>query len=77
MPGVSCTVAEQIEALREVAGEDVVKLIRDEPDETIMKIVEGWPRDFAPERATALGFTAEDSFRQIVETYIADDLPQK
>lgn len=74
LPGVSCTVAEQIEALREVAGEDVVKLIRPEPDETIMRIVEGWPRDFAPERALSLGFKTEDNFRQIIETYIAEDL---
>jgi nucleoside-diphosphate-sugar epimerase len=74
MPGVSCTVEEQIEALRDIAGNNVVALIRDEPDARIMKIVEGWPRNFAPERALALGFRAEDSFRQIVETYISEDL---
>lgn len=74
LPGVSCTVAEQVEALREVAGNDVVNLIRYEPDERIIQIVEGWPRDFAPERAMALGFRAEENFRQIVETYIEDDL---
>lgn len=74
MPGVSCTVEEQIEALREVAGKEAVALIREEPDEAIMAIVKNWPRDFAPERAVALGFRAEDSFRQIIETYIADDL---
>jgi nucleoside-diphosphate-sugar epimerase len=74
MPGVSCTVEEQIEALRDVAGNEAVALIRDEPDEAIMAIVKNWPRDFAPERAVALGFRAEDSFRQIIETYIADDL---
>lgn len=74
LPGVSCTVAEQIEALREVAGNDVVALIKRRPDPAIMKIVEGWPRDFAPDRAKALGFTAEPDFRTIVETYIADDL---
>jgi nucleoside-diphosphate-sugar epimerase len=74
MPGVSCTVEEQIEALREVAGNDAVALIREEPDEAIRAIVKNWPRDFAPERALALGFHAEDSFRQIIETYIADDL---
>lgn len=74
MPGVSCTVQEQIDALREVAGDDAVALIKDKPDPQIMQIVEGWARDFAPERALALGFRAEDNFRQIVETYIADDL---
>lgn len=74
MPGVSCTVDEQIEALRDVAGNNVVALIKEAPDERIMAIVENWPRDFAPERAIALGFTAEDNFRQIIETYMAEDL---
>ena len=74
LPGVSCTVEEQIEALREIAGKDVVALIKPEPDEAIMKIVAGWPRDFAPDRAIALGFKAEETFHQIVQTYIDDDL---
>ena len=77
LPGVSCTVEEQIEALREVAGNDTVALIRPQPDETIMRIVKGWPRDFAPERALALGFRAESDFREIIETYVAEDLPAK
>ncbi|MXX89563.1 MAG: SDR family oxidoreductase [Boseongicola sp. SB0677_bin_26] len=75
MPGVSCTVAEQIEALRDVAGESAVSLIRPEPDETIMKIVAGWPRNFAPERAIKLGFAADPDFASIVQTYIEEDMP--
>ena len=55
MPGVSCTVAEQIEALRSVAGNDVVKLIKPELDERIVKIVAGWPRDFQTDRAHSFG----------------------
>lgn len=76
LPGVSCTVAEQIEALRRAAGQNAVDLIKSQPDEAIMKIVEGWPRDFAPEKAISLGFKAESNFDEIVETYIADDLPK-
>ncbi len=75
MPGVSCTVAEQIEALRQVAGADAVALIRREPDAAIMKIVENWPRNFAPQRALDLGFTAETGFEEIIRIYIADDKP--
>lgn len=74
MPGVSATVAEQIEALRKVAGDKVVARIRREPDPTIMKIVEGWPRNFDPQRALALGFRAEASFEEIIRIHIADEL---
>src|SRR6516162_721086 len=73
MPGVSVTVGEQIAALRKVAGESVVKRIRREPDPTIMRIVEGWPRNFAPERAPSLGFRAEQSFEDIVRIHIEDE----
>jgi D-erythronate 2-dehydrogenase len=74
MPGVSATVGEQIEALRKVAGDKVVKRIRREPDPVIMKIVEGWPRNFAPVRAPALGFEAENSFEDIIRIHIEDEL---
>lgn len=75
LPGVSCTVAEQIEALRRAAGQKPVDLIKSQPDAAIMKIVQGWPRDFDPQRAIALGFQAEQSFDEIVQTYITEDLP--
>jgi D-erythronate 2-dehydrogenase len=75
MPGLSCTVAEQIEALREVAGEEAVARIRAEPDEAIMKIVSGWPRDFDTARARKLGFTAESDFAEIIRVYIAEEKP--
>ncbi len=74
MPGVSCTVAEQIEALREIAGNDVVKLIHSEPNEAIISIVSNWPRNFDPVRATELGFAAEASFHDIIKIYIEEDL---
>jgi nucleoside-diphosphate-sugar epimerase len=74
MPGVSATVAEQIAALRKVAGDTVAARIRREPDATIMKIVGGWPRNFAPERALSLGFRAERTFEEIIRVHIEDEL---
>lgn len=76
LPGVSCTVAEQIEALRDIAGQDAVDLITPQPDADIAKIVAGWPQNFAPERALALGFEADHSFHDIIKTYIAEDMPK-
>ncbi len=74
LPGLSATVGEQIEALRRVAGEKAVRLIRREPDEAIARIVEGWPRNFDARRALELGFQAETSFDDIIRIHIEDEL---
>ena len=76
MPGVSATVAEQIEALRAVAGDEAVALIRREPDATIAGIVAGWPRDFDTARALEAGFRAENSFEEIISIYLEDEMGQ-
>lgn len=73
-PGLSTTVGEEIEALRRVAGEKTVALIKDVPDEAIIKIVAGWPRNFSTKRAEALGFVAEKSFDDIIKIHIEDEL---
>ncbi len=77
MPGLSATVGEQIEALRRVAGEKAVRLIRREPDEMIMKMVSGWAPGFEAKRATALGFVAEKSFDEIIRVHIEDEMGGK
>lgn len=74
LPGFSCTVAEQIEALRRAAGQSAVDLIKPQPDETIMRMVAGWPQNFAPDRALSLGFEAEADFDEIIQVYMDDDL---
>jgi len=74
MPGVACTVGEQIAALRRVAGESVVARIRREPDATIMKIVSGWPTRFDARRARSLGFKVEDSFEDIIRVHVDEEL---
>ncbi len=74
MPGVSATVAEEIDALRRVGGDKAVKLIRRIPDETIGKIVAGWPADFDAARSISLGFKADRGFVEIVRAHIDDEL---
>lgn len=74
MPGVCCTVGEQIEALTRVAGPKVAARIRREPDPLIARIVAGWPSRFDPRRALALGFRAEASFDDIIRIHIEDEL---
>ncbi|MBF0680783.1 MAG: SDR family oxidoreductase [Devosia sp.] len=74
MPGLAATVGEEIAALRRVAGDRAVSLIRHQPDPVIAGIVAGWPQAFAAKRALALGFAAETSFDDIIRAYIEDEL---
>ncbi len=73
MPGVCCTVAEQIEALRHIAGDRVAARIRREHDELVARIVDGWPQRIEAKRARELGFKAESSFEEIVRIHIDED----
>jgi nucleoside-diphosphate-sugar epimerase len=77
MPGVCCTVAEQLAALRRIAGDKVAARIRREPDPLVARIVAGWPSRFDPRRALALGFKAEASFDDIIRVHIEDELGGK
>ncbi|RUV30335.1 MULTISPECIES: D-erythronate dehydrogenase [unclassified Mesorhizobium] len=77
MPGVAVTVGEQIEALERIAGAEAVKLIREEPDDTIWAIVKGWPTRFEARRSRELGFAAETSFDDIIRVHIEDELDGK
>lgn len=73
MPGLSATVAEEIEALRDFAGEKAVALIRREPDPLIERIVSGWAEDYDPQFALSLGFEADRSFSDIIRAHVEDE----
>lgn len=74
MPGICCTVGEQIAALQRVAGTKIAARIRREPDPLVMKIVAGWPERFDAGRAIALGFVADAAFDDIIRAHIDDEL---
>jgi nucleoside-diphosphate-sugar epimerase len=73
MPGVCCTVAEQIAALRRIAGDRVAGRIRREHDALVARIVAGWPQRIEAKRARELGFKAESSFEEIVRIHIDEE----
>jgi nucleoside-diphosphate-sugar epimerase len=77
MPGISCTVGEQIEALRRVAGDKVAARIRHAPDELVQRIVSGWAEQLDAKRARELGFKAEATFDDIIRAHIEDELGGK
>jgi nucleoside-diphosphate-sugar epimerase len=77
MPGVSCTVGEQIDALQRVAGDKVAARIRRAPDELVQRIVSGWAERIDAKRARELGFKAEATFDDIIHAHIEDELGGK
>ncbi len=72
-PGLRATVHEMLSALERVRP-GASALVRRVPDATIAGIVGGWPAAFRPDRALALGFTAHEDLRSVLEAFIADDL---
>ena len=74
LPGVSCTVEEQIESLRSIAGQKAVDLIVSKKDLSIQYMVKGWPKNFSPLKASQLGFKSENNFNEIIKIFIEDDL---
>jgi nucleoside-diphosphate-sugar epimerase len=73
LPGISVSVDEMVAALREVAGEEVVKRIEWQPDPGIEKIVGSWPGRWDTTRAEQLGLTGEKSFTDVIRSYIEDE----
>jgi len=75
MPGISVTVADEISALRDMAGEDAVARIKQVPDQGIAAIISTWPKAFDAKRALDLGFTPDRSMRDLIEAYLDDYAP--
>jgi D-erythronate 2-dehydrogenase len=74
LPGLTLSVRQMLQALEEVAGPNVAKRVRFQPDPKIEKIVYGWPTAFRATRARDLGFTSDANMCDIIQAFIEDDL---
>lgn len=74
LPGMTITVAAMLDALRDVAGENVLGLVDHEPDPKIEKIVQGWPSRLETDRAAALGLDRDEDFARIIREFMATDM---
>ncbi|CZT20665.1 probable nucleoside-diphosphate-sugar epimerases [Ramularia collo-cygni] len=76
LPGITSTVREMLDALKEVGGEDAVKLVkREKASPDIKAMLDSWPITFDVSKALGLGFVADDSFKSAVQDF-ADSLKQ-
>jgi nucleoside-diphosphate-sugar epimerase len=69
LPGITVTVQDMMDSLARVGGEDKLKLLREEEDEALKKILYSWPADFDSSRALGLGFKAPGSMDDIVREF--------
>ncbi|KAF9059955.1 hypothetical protein BDP27DRAFT_1302147 [Rhodocollybia butyracea] len=72
-PGFTATIREEIEALRQVGGEEALRLIKFEDDPPTKRLVDSWPQRFDNTYALSLGFKADKGgILPIVEKFKKD-----
>ncbi len=72
LPALNVRVSDMLDALEQVAGPGVRKLVRFERDERIAGIVANWPGGASAARAARLGLKPHENFAEIVQQYIDD-----
>lgn len=73
LPGLVASMHDEMAALRRIAGDAAVALIRHEPDEKVIRLVRTWAARFDTRRANAMGFEADADFDAIVRAYVEDN----
>lgn len=73
LPGFVVTMTDALAKLREVGGEEAVRLVRYQPDAQVQKLVSTWAARFDTARAKSMGFEADSDFGQIVRAYVEDN----
>ncbi|KQP73236.1 NAD-dependent epimerase [Microbacterium sp. Leaf288] len=75
LPALTVSVAEILDSLRRVAGEEAFNLVEVRPDPAVEAIVGSWPAHFENDRATGLGIEGDASIDDVVEQYMRDYRP--
>jgi nucleoside-diphosphate-sugar epimerase len=73
LPGRTHRLGDMVEAMGRIAGPETVERISWKPDPAVQAIVGGWKAHFRPEKALALGFTADDGFEDNIRFFLEDD----
>lgn len=73
LPGLTVSVIEMVEALREIAGRKATDLITYEPDAFVQRIVLSWPPHFKTERGDKLGFVRDESVSAVIRAYMEEE----
>lgn len=76
LPGISVTVGEMLTALTQAGGQAARDRVQFAADPAIERIVASWPGRIDNQRATALGFMADRTFADIIDSFITHDMQE-
>ncbi|HDX8345434.1 TPA: SDR family oxidoreductase [Aeromonas dhakensis] len=76
LPGISITVGEMLTALTQAGGQAARDRVQFAADPAIERIVASWPGRIDNQRATALGFMADRTFAEIIDSFITHDMQE-
>ncbi|EGX6952090.1 SDR family oxidoreductase [Aeromonas hydrophila] len=76
LPGISVTVGEMLTALAQAGGQAARDRVQFAADPAIERIVASWPGRIDNQRASALGFMADRTFAEIIDSFITHDMQE-
>lgn len=76
LPGISVTVGEMLTALTQAGGQAARDRVQFAADPAIERIVASWPGRIDNQRASALGFMADRTFAEIIDSFITHDMQE-
>ncbi|HAU4890733.1 D-erythronate dehydrogenase [Aeromonas hydrophila] len=76
LPGISVTVGEMLTALAQAGGQAARDRVQFAADPAIERIVASWPGRIDNQRASALGFMADRTFADIIDSFITHDMQE-
>jgi nucleoside-diphosphate-sugar epimerase len=76
LPGISVTVGEMLTALTQAGGQAARDRVQFAADPAIERIVASWPGRIDNQRASALGFIADRTFADIIDSFITHDMQE-
>lgn len=76
LPGISVTVGEMLTALTQAGGQAARDRVQFAADPAIERIVASWSGRIDNQRASALGFMADRTFADIIDSFITHDMQE-
>ncbi|KAK5635157.1 hypothetical protein RRF57_010869 [Xylaria bambusicola] len=70
IPGISVSIQELMDALAKYGGEDKLKLLKEETNPELERILRSWAPDFDTSTPMRLGLTKDESAEDIVKEYV-------